>query len=155
MVYEMIEDPLVKDIEDRICLNNPYTENEIWILLYLLAKTACFFHGKELAVGDIRPENIFFAENEKFVKVATAFSWICEKTLREKFLNKEKVFLSKAMIKALAENAEVSSKLQANNDNFAIGMTLAECVLLEDLSKIYESVGNELVISKERHGKII
>lgn len=55
MVYEMVEDPLVKDIEDRICLNNPYTENEIWILLYLLTKTACFFHGKELAVGDIRP----------------------------------------------------------------------------------------------------
>ena len=137
MIYEMIEDPLVKDIEDRICLNNPFTQSQIWILLYLLTKTASFFHGKDAAVGDIRPYNIFFAENDKFVKIATGFSWICEKTLREKFINKEKIFLSKAMIKALTENVQISIVLQANNDNFAIGMTLAECVLLEDLSTIY------------------
>lgn len=116
--------------------------------MYLLTKTACFFHEKELAVGDIRPENIFFAENEKFVKIATGFSWICEKTLKEKFINKEKIFLSKAMIKSLGSNTEISLKVQANNDNFGIGMTLAECVLLEDLSKIYENVGNETVINK-------
>lgn len=41
------------------------------------------------------------------------------------------------MIKALTENVQISIVLQANNDNFAIGMTLAECVLLEDLSTIY------------------
>lgn len=32
---------------------------------------------------------------------------------------------------------------------------MAECVLLEDLSKIYENVGSEMAISKEKHGKII
>lgn len=89
------------------------------------------------------------------MKIATGFSWICEKTLKEKFINKEKIFLSKAMIKALASNKEIPLKIQTNNDNFAIGMTLAECVLLEDLSKIYENVGNETVINKEKHGNVI
>jgi serine/threonine protein kinase len=130
MLYEIVEDSLVKDIELRSIENNPFPENEIWIVLYLLTKTASSFHDKGLSIGDIRPENIFLAENEKFVKIATEHSWIGEKTLRDKFLAKEKIFLSKAMIECFSTQSIVPLKISFSNDSFAIGMTLAECILL-------------------------
>lgn len=32
-------------------------------MLYILTKTAQYFHQNNLSVGDIRPENIFIAQN--------------------------------------------------------------------------------------------
>ncbi len=63
-------------------------------------------------------------------------------------MERQKIFLSEAMIKCFAENEPPSSKLQLSNDNFAIGMTLAECILLEDLSKIYQNNQDEISIDK-------
>jgi hypothetical protein len=53
------------------------------------------------------------------------------------------------------DNEPPPSKVEFSNDNFAIGMTLAECILLEDLSKIYRIDQNKISINKERHTSII
>lgn len=88
MVYEMIDDSLVRNIELRSINNEPFTQNEVWIILYILTKTANYFHQNNQMVGDIRPENIFVAQNEKFIKIATEYSWIFEKSLKNKWTNK-------------------------------------------------------------------
>lgn len=48
------------------------------------------------------------------------------------------MFLTKNMIRVMEDNMPFQKKIGFSNDSFAIGMTIAECILLEDLSIIYE-----------------
>lgn len=65
------------------------------------------------------------------------------------------MFLTKDMMSIFEENKPYEKRVGFSNDSFAIGMTIAQCVLLEDLSIIYEIGKEKTRIIEERHSSII
>jgi serine/threonine protein kinase len=128
--YDLFDEPLVKEIEQRSHRNEPYSESSLWFLLRGLVTAGCFLHDNSKVFGDLRSENIFAQIEEHNLKIATPVSWPAESSLLSKYHSGENLFLSPEAIEQLENNGPLSHKIGCNNDAFAIGMTLAECLLL-------------------------
>jgi serine/threonine protein kinase len=71
MKYDLVEDSLVKDIENRAIHNEPYTQHELWAILFVLVMTGNYLHQRHTFIGDIRPKNILITKNDCSLKIAT------------------------------------------------------------------------------------
>ena len=60
-------------------MNKPFTEKEIWYLLYSLAYTGFLFHSNDDLIGDVRPENVFIGE-EGNIQIATLYTFYDDQT---------------------------------------------------------------------------
>jgi hypothetical protein len=101
-------------------------------------------------LGDIRSENVFIDFGRAKVKLAIDMSWMGEPHFAAKIVTDWNVFVTPEILQCLVQNRPLSNELLMENDTFEIGMVLAEAILLEDLSKIYETEGTKKVINTQK-----
>ena len=54
---------LAPEIKNRRGIKRPFREEQVWYLLYNLAKIGALAEKKSMKIGDIRPENILLNQD--------------------------------------------------------------------------------------------
>ena len=92
---------------------------------------------------------------DKVIKISIGASWVGEPDIEAKILNNWEVFVTPEILESRRNNRSIDNTLLIPNNDFQVGMVLAESILLEDLSKLYEISKGDKMLNEDKHQDLI
>ena len=142
LVIEYIEQDLLAEIIEKKTSNQPYSEEQIWLLLENIVAALAVLHREKIPVYDVKPANVLVTKDGTY-KIAdpvlinshTIPGYMKLLTDREET---ESVYLSPELLKGLS-NQEIHPKHDPyKSDIFAAGLTILHALTLEPCDNFYD-----------------
>ena len=148
---EFHERDLDIELNDRIRNQNPYTEPDLLYMMENLISGLCLIQTQNYAHGDVRPINIFVANDGSYKISDPNLLSQRPNSLIQSMMGNAKCYLSPQLLAAL-QRQDFKPKVDPYKvDVFSFGITLLSCATLSKAEEFYDyekGVMNYLVVAE-------
>ena len=135
---EFHERDLDIELNDRIKNRNPYTDPEFLYMIKSLVSGLYLFQSQNLSHGDVRPINIFVANDGTYKISDPILSSQKPNSLAQTLMGNTQCYLSPKLLVALL-NQDFTAKVNpVKADVYSLGITLLSCATLSRAEEFYD-----------------